>query len=198
MFRIAAASLAVLLIAGCATTPGIEVTRFHLGQPVPRATIAVVAADPATAGSLEFRSHAAAVAAELARIGFDAAPVPASATYAAVLDLRRETATTRRRSPVSIGIGIGGGGGSFGRHGGSFGGGGIGVSGPVGGDRIDATRIDTLQLRIKRRGDEALVWEGRATGVADARGGDSVVMLVRALLADFPGRSGITERYPAR
>lgn len=183
---------ALLLVAGCATAPGIEVTRFHLGEPVPRATVAVVPVDPAAADSLEFRTHAAAVAAALARIGFDAAPVPSSSTYVALLDLKRETNTTRRRSPVSVGFGVGG----FGGGGGSFGGGGVGVSGPVGRGRIDQTRLDVLSLRLKRRSDETLVWEGRASGISDPRRGDAVPALANAMLAEFPGKSGATVGYP--
>ena len=188
---------AALALTACATPGGIEVTRFHLGQPLPHASVAVVAVDPAAASSLAFRSYADAVAAELARVGFERAVAPGSATYIAALGVTQTTQAVRRAPPVRIGFGVGVGGGGY--HGG--GGVGAGVSTPVGQGRVEATRVNTLSLKLKRRTDEALLWEGTASAAADARDAGSaltaaVPVLAHALLAEFPGRSGVTARYP--
>ncbi len=187
---------AALLLAACATPGGIEVTRFHLSQPLPHASVAVVAVDPAAASSLAFASYADAVAAELARVGYERAVAPGSATYIAALSVTQTTQTVRRAPPVQIGFGVGIGGGGY-RGGGV----GAGVSTPVGPGRIEAIRVNTLSLKLKRRTDEALLWEGTATAAADAHDAASrlttaVPALAQALLAEFPGRSGVTARYP--
>lgn len=188
---------AALLLAACATGGGIEVTRFHLNQPLPRASVAVVANDPVVAQSLEFRTYAAAVAGELSRIGFDTAVAPGSATYLAAVSITQQSHAVQRPSPFRIGLGLGGG--SFGRS--SAVGGGLGVSAPVGKGMIDETRFNTLSIKLKRRADEALVWEGTATDLANSRDPNSslsaaVPALAHAMLADFPGRSGVTSHYP--
>jgi hypothetical protein len=65
---------AALALAACASTPTAEVTRFHMGQPIPSDTIRVVPSPdpvaPGTAQSLEFRTHANIIAQDLARHGF--------------------------------------------------------------------------------------------------------------------------------
>ena len=61
MKRTMMAGLGALTLAGCATTRPVEVTRFHLNQPIARGTIDV---EPLAAGgpaSLEFKTYAAAV-----------------------------------------------------------------------------------------------------------------------------------------
>ncbi len=191
---------AALLLAACATGGGIEVTRFHLNQPVPRASVAVVATDPVVAQSLEFRTYAAAVASEMARIGFDTAVAPGSATYLAAVSVTQQSHAVQRPSPFRIGVGLGGfGGGGYG--GGTAVGGGLGVSAPVGKGRIDETRFNTLSIKLKRRADESLIWEGTATDLTSGRDPNSslsaaVPALAHAMLADFPGRSGVTAHYP--
>ena len=184
---------AVLLIAGCATPGAIEVTRFHLDAPLPRASIAVVPADPAAAGSLAFAHDADTVAAEFARAGFDRALAPGSATYLVELGVTVASTAVRRPSPVSVGFGFGVGGGGY-RSGSSVG---AGVSGPVGRGRVDTLRATTLRLRMKRRVDETVVWEGTATdAVSSAPPEIAIPALAHAALTDFPGRSGATARYP--
>lgn len=190
---------ATLLLAACATSGGIEVTRFHLNQPVPRASVAVVATDPVIAQSLEFRTYAAAVASELARVGFDTAVAPGSATYLAAVSITQQSHAVQRPSPFRIGFGLGGFGGGYG--GGTAVGGGVGVSAPVGKGRIDETKFNTLSIKLKRRADESLVWEGTATDLTSGRDPNgslsaAVPALAHAMLADFPGRSGVTAHYP--
>lgn len=191
---------AALLLSACATGGGIEVTRFHLNQPVPRASVAVVATDPVVAQSLEFRTYAAAVASELAGIGFDTAVAPGSATYLAAVSITQQSHAVQRPSPFRIGFGLGGFGGG-GYRGGTAVGGGVGVSAPVGKGRIDETKFNTLSIKLKRRADESLLWEGTATDLTTGRDPNSslsaaVPALAHAMLADFPGRSGVTAHYP--
>jgi len=193
MMRVPAPIIAALLLAGCATPGAIEVTRFHLGTPLPRAGVAVVPADPALAGSLEFAHYADAVAAEFARAGFERAMSPGGATYLAEVGITQASTALRRPSPFSIGFGIGVGGGGYG--GGSAVG--AGVSGPVGRGRIETRRTTALRIRLKRRVDDAVVWEGTATDAVSSAPTDvAVPTLAHAALMDFPGRSGMTARYP--
>ncbi|NCP11924.1 MAG: DUF4136 domain-containing protein [Sphingomonadales bacterium] len=89
-------------LAGCTTlaTPSapVDVTRFHLvgadGQ-IARGTIAVgpVTNAPADSQSFEFRSYAAAVAAELARIGYTPVAEGAATDFLARVDYTRGTQT---------------------------------------------------------------------------------------------------------
>lgn len=182
---------AALAIAGCAAqAPETRVTRFHLGQPIARGEIAVEARDPSAADTLEFRSYADAVAAELARTGFSLAPGIAKSEIVAVVDVARGTrAMLQERSPFSVGIG-----------GGSFGGGvgvGGGVSFPIGKGRSRELIATELSVQIKRRSDGTVIWEGRAqsealsnTPYADPAAASA--KLAAALFQGFPGESGRT------
>ncbi|MEY2882824.1 MAG: hypothetical protein RL490_548, partial [Pseudomonadota bacterium] len=129
-------------LAGCASSPTAEVTRFHLGQPIPSDTIAVApspdAVAPGTAVPLEFATYARAVAAELARAGFR--PVEGPSAYVAVLKIEQTAMQgPPRAAPFQIGIG----GGTGGR------GGGIGgsVTVPVGKAPSSEIRTTILSLR---------------------------------------------------
>lgn len=188
------AIVSATLLASCATggggMSGIDVTRFHLDQPVARGAVFVEAARPADAGTLEFRGYADAVAAELRRAGFTPVPALAGAEIVATLDYSRATreSVVPARSPITIGIG----GASFGRHTGIGGGASFGV----GKKRSNDVAVDTLALQLKRRSDASVVWEGRAvsqarvgSGAADA---SSAPRLARALLSGYPGPSGKT------
>ena len=187
-----AAAFSAVVLASCASTgsSGIDVTRFHLDQPAARGTVFVQPATVAGGGSLEYRTYAEAVAAELRAIGFSPVQSLSQAELVGTLDYTR---TTREgivggRSPITIGIG----GSTFGRHTGV----GLGTSFGLGKKRSSSTAIDTLALQIKRRSDSSVVWEGRA--VQEARVGstaaddNTVPRLARALLAGYPGPSGRT------
>lgn len=184
--------LSAAALASCASTgsSGIDVTRFHLNQPAARGTIYVEPARASDGGSLEYRTYADAVAAELRAAGFSPVPALAQAEIVGTLDYTR---TTREgivggRSPITIGIG----GNTFGRNTGI----GLGTSFGLGKKRSSSTAIDTLALQLKRRSDSSVVWEGRA--VQEARVGsaaaddNTVPRLARALLAGYPGPSGRT------
>lgn len=208
MFRsIAALGLATAGLSACATTgalPPTEVVRYHHGEPIARGTIAVrpmalagagdEAGPGALSGSLEFENYAAAVQAELARVGYPAAAPGSAPDFIATVDFRRATRPGPvRSSPFSIGLG--GGSYSGGRHGGVGLGGGISL--PIGRSRQTNLLVTELAVTIKRRADQLPVWEGQAHGVADDRSPDATAQgqarkLAAALFTGFPGQSGRT------
>jgi hypothetical protein len=190
---------AALALAGCASTPTAEVTRFHMGQPIATDTIRIVPSPdpvaPGAAQSLEFRTHANIVAQDLARHGFR--PVDTAPTaYVAILTVQQMTrAGLPSSSPFRIGIG------------GATGSGNVGIGGsvnvPVGQPRNNDLRVNLLDVRIRRASDSSAVWEGRAVQEIPARDQGSslsaaVPALSRALFADFPGESGRTITVPLR
>lgn len=181
-------ALAALLVAACAGGPaGVEVTRFHLSQPLTGQSIAVVAPEDVDASSLEFTSRAAVIAAELARAGFQPVPAGQAAALRATVRLETSSREEQRSSPVSIGIGGGTGGRNVGIGG--------GMSFPVGGNRTRTVTEATLSLQIRRSADGTVQWEGRASEtVQGANINAAVPRLARAMLSDFPGPSGQTVR----
>ncbi len=191
--RIAALSTLALL-AACASGPqGAEVTRFHLGAPIARSTVALVPADPQAANSLEYRSYADAVARELTAQSFIVTDNQAGAAYAGQLGVEQTARPGSRRGGFSIGIG----GGSFGNGGGVGG----GVSVPIASARPTDIRTTTLRLQLKRRSDNSVIWEGRASSEAQGPAGDAsraVPALAKALLDGFPGPANQTVRVRAR
>jgi hypothetical protein len=188
---------ALALVAGCATddmVTGASVTRFHLGQPIARGPIAIESVDARDTNSLEFSQISASIARELSRLGWTVVPNSASEQVAAV-SLSQQTREAERRSGVSIGIG--GGTGGYGRHGGVGVGGGVAI--PVGGSRNNVVVGSQLSVRIQRRSDATVAWEGRAQ--TEARAGTPLASragaadrLAAALFRDFPGESGRTIR----
>lgn len=186
---------AALALGGCASTgtAPVSATRFHLGEPVARGTVAVI---PVTGAepSLEFRSYADAVARELARNGYRPIPDAATAQFVADVGFSRFNRTGgRARSPVSIGIG--GGGFSGGRRSGFGLGGAIGF--PIGGGRDAGVIVSELTVRIRQRPGDSVIWEGRAQGEARATSDAAQPVLTAdrlagAVFSGFPGRSGET------
>lgn len=183
----------VALSACTATIPPVEVTRFHVDQPMTPGTVAVLPVPGGDPQGLEFRTYASAVAKQLAGLGYAEASDPKS-PFIAEVDYSRGTRTDiARRSPFSIGIG----GGSFGRHGGI----GVGTSFGLGGGGSKETVITRLSVRIKARVDGKPLWEGRAETSAPARAaaaqpGLAAEKLAAALFTGFPGESGKTVTVP--
>lgn len=191
---------AFLLVTGCAMEMGgassdASVTRFHLGQPVARGPIAVEAATPADANSLEFDQIASSVERELTRLGWAVEARSGGTEQVAIVRVDQAARTGSRRGGFSIGLGVGGG--SWGRGGGV----GVGVGGtiPVGGYRPNQIVATQLSVRIQRRSDATVAWEGRAE--MEARGGTPAASragaadrLATVLFRDFPGESGRTIR----
>jgi hypothetical protein len=176
---------ALLLISAGAAAKDIEVTRFHLSQPLAGRSITLVPAPDVDATSLQYQACAGTIAAELARAGFRLVDAGQPAELTATARIGTQTSTERRRSPFSVGIG----GGSAGRNVGVGG----GMSFPVGGGSTRTLVQTSLNLQIKLAGDGAVQWEGRAGEIVkpDLVNG-SIGRLARAMLIDFPGPSGET------
>lgn len=191
--RIFAISL-LAAVAGCAATiPPVNVTRFHLGQPIAANGVVIAPMAGGDPASLEFRTYAAAVAKRLAGIGFPEAPA-SSAPLIAEVDFSRGIRTqTVGRSPFSIGIG----GGTFGRHGGVS----VGTNIGLGGSGTREHVVSRLSVRLKTARDGKAIWEGRAETEAAANApaaqpGLAAEKLATALFQDFPGPSGTTITVP--
>jgi hypothetical protein len=185
---------AATLFALSACTTGVtdaNVTRFHLGTPIPRTTVYLEPMAVGTGGSLEFRSHVAASAPALQAAGFTVAASAADAELIGVLGFTQSVRQgAGRGSGLSIGIG---GGTSIGGNVGI----GAGVTLPVGKAKPNETVVSLYDIRLRRKSDSSVVWEGRAVaeargGSADAQPGTIVPRLARAAFANFPGLSGQT------
>jgi hypothetical protein len=186
-----------LALAACATTGGpgngpTEVSRYHLGQPLPAGSVTVEPMAGGGGAGLEFQMYADAVAGELSRIGFAPAPSGTSSQYVAAVSFVRTSRGTIRTPPkFSIGIGGGGGGGY---------GGGVGLGGGIStgfGSKTRDLLMSELFVQIRRRSDGTVVWEGRAqrpgmSGQPDAQPAVTATRLADALFRGFPGESGIT------
>lgn len=190
--------LASGLTACMATTPPVEATRFHtaLDQPFAFGSIEVVSAqNNAESNILEQGTYAASVMRELQTAGFtDAGNLSAASEYIARLSIDRFKidATGRGRSPVSVGVG-----GSTGSYGSGIG---LGIGINLSGRPKDKIGTE-LSVRISRRSDDTVVWEGRSyveakEGSPAAQQGLAASKLADALFRDFPGQSGETIRVP--
>jgi hypothetical protein len=173
-----AAAAALGTLGGCASSRGggqqgqagaIDVTRTHLGAQLARAQIAVEPVNAADANNPEFQGFAQAVERQLARHGYTiAANRPASEQIA------RVTVTQGSRAALTTGWPAG-------------------LAAGSGGANVTATLLD---VRIQRRSDGSVFWQGRA--VTETAAGTPrpqiVERLAEALFRDFPGESGRTIR----
>lgn len=192
-----ALSGAALLLGGCTTSTGmrpVDVTRYHLGQPMERTSVAVEPMSSAATVSPEYQLYADAVAMELSRLGYVSSNGAELSGYIAGVSFARTSrGSFREQPPVSIGLG----GGSFGggRRGGGVGVGG-GASFGIGGKTREVIASE-LWVQLRRRSDNTVVWEGRAVteGISGKAGSDpreSATRLATALFKAFPGESGVT------
>ena len=158
---------------------GLEVARFHLGDPVARAQIAVEPFDKADANRPEFPAYAAAVGRQLSRLGWTVVPTTTGSEQIALIDLEqgsREAIAALSAARI-----------------------GRGVSPTLSrGASADVT-ASLLEVAIRRRSDGTVFWEGRAlgearTGSPEAARTAVVERLAEALFRDFPGESGRTIR----
>lgn len=182
---------AMALLSGCAASlPEARVTRFHLGQPIARGTVAIIPRDKLMQGGLEFPTQAASIARHLSLAGFQLSNEPDKADFVALAEITRDTRDIGApRSRFSIGLG-----------GGTFGGG-VGVGGGV---NIPVGKTSTVQavhtelfVQLRRKGADTPVWEGRAqlearSGTPYASPAAAVDRLAAAMFKDFPGESGRT------
>jgi hypothetical protein len=176
-------TLAIALsLSGCVVPTGpVEVTRFNRvadGQAYGSGSYSVVSAEGL--GSLSASPYLAAVSREMQRVG-----------YAEVSVTTNEALAARGRNPVSVGVG--------GSTGGYRSGVGLGVGLDITNliNKPKARILTELSVRIKRRSDNLVIWEGKAvqessTGTPAAQPGIAASKLAEALFKDFPGKSGET------
>ena len=195
LFGIALMSLA--MTACVASTPPVNVTRFHNAQDaqIVPGTVAIVSNSEVSDGRvLEQGTYEAAVRRELQRVGFsDPGSDAANGEYVARVSVEQSRLSADGgRSPVSVGVG-----GSTGSYGSGVG---LGIGINLSGKPKD--RIATeLSVRITRRADGQTVWEGRSSveakdGSPASQPGLAASKLAEALFRDFPGESGATIRVP--
>ena len=187
--------LALSLLSACVVPTGpVEVTRFNRaaeGVPYGNGSFVVdVAGESAADRSLSASPYVAAVTREMQRVGYR----NQAGTSDIVAEIRFGARMIRpeRRSPVSVGVG-----GSTGSYGSSIG---LGVGINLGGGSA-ALLQTSMAVRIIRRSDRLVIWEGRA--VQSAKAGSPAAQpaiaaskLAEALFKDFPGVSGETIRVP--
>ena len=174
--RIGSAVAIALALAGCATARGereqaggVDVLRTHLGQPIARAQIAVEPGIAADRNNPEFRAYSDIVERHLAAHGYTiAANRPASEQIA------RVTVSQGSRSALTTGWPSG-----------------LGTA--SNGANMIATLLD---VRIQRRSDGSVIWQGRAVTETPTSVARPVVVeqLAAGLFGDFPGESGRTIR----
>lgn len=201
----AAAPLALIAVGGCAQSFNARVNRFSmLPPPAQGQTFYIQAADRKLDGSIEFRSYAQLVAAELERFGYRQAADPNTANLVVSLDYFVDNG--RERVTTTPGFGGWGGGWGWGGWGGwGWGGWPRGWAlggydpfwGPGFGPEVRSYTIYNSQLRmeIARTGSGERVFEGtaRATSRSDELP-YLVPNLIQALFTGFPGNSGETIR----
>ena len=194
-----AGSFSALLLSGCtAMTPPVDVTRFHNAQVAPIVPGSVIieanVTDEGDSRSIEYATYSAAILRELQRVGFTEARDDAkNSQYVARYTIDRAVLSAGgSRSPISVGVG-----GSTGSYGSGVG---LGIGINLGGQPKDKI-VTELSVRITKRADGNVVWEGRALveakqGSPAAQPGLAAAKLAEALFKDFPGVSGTTIRVP--
>ena len=187
--------LALSLLSACVVPTGpVEVTRFNRaseGVPYGNGSFGIeVAGESSADRSLSASPYVAAVTREMQRVGYR----NQAGTSDVVAEIRFGARMIRpeRRSPVSVGVG-----GSTGSYGSGIG---LGVGINLGGGSA-AQLQTTLSVRIIRRSDQMVIWEGTAlqsakAGSPAAQPAIAASKLAEALFKDFPGVSGETIRVP--
>ncbi len=194
IFRLAPVFALISLSACVVPTGPVEVTRFNRaaeGVVYGTGTYSVeVASDSAMGQGLAASPYLAAVAREMQRVGY--AERIGTSDVTAEVRVTSERYEPQRRSPVSVGVG-----GSTGSYGSGVG---LGVGINLGGGA--KAQVETiLAVRIIRRSDNLVLWEGKAVQVAKAgspaaQPGIAASKLAQAMFKDFPGVSGETIRVP--
>lgn len=192
-YSLFAAAIASLTLSACVVPTGpVDVTRFNRAADGYVYGKGSYIATPAKASdALSLSPYLAAVAREMQQIGytekFDNSDVIAEVS----ISVRKIEAP--QRSPVSVGVG-----GSTGSYGSGVG---VGLGFDLGAlgnkDRVQTT----LSVRLLRRSDNLVIWEGRAVQSASATSpaaqpGIAASKLASALFDDFPGISGETVTVP--
>ena len=190
------ALLASPLLAACASIPApgpVSVTRYSDAGQAARmgsGTVFVETAPGTDLPAAELAEAKAAVARELARLGYTETSRAEASTIAQVSVERFVTgADAVRRSPVSVGVG--GGTGTYGSGMGL----GIGINLGGGGPHEQLATQMGVMLRDAQSG--ASYWEGRAQFTVDTRSpmaqsAPNADAVADALFRDFPGNNGET------
>ena len=189
---ISALALSLTLTACVVPTGPVEVTRFNrLADGYAYGNGSYVATPAKPSDALSLSPYLAAVAREMQRVGYSE-KVDNSDVIAEVTVIARKVEAAQR-SPVAVGVG-----GSTGSYGSGVGVGlGLDISALGNKDRVQTT----LSVRLLRRADNLVIWEGRAVQSAGATSpaaqpGIAASKLAAALFDDFPGKSGETVTVP--
>jgi len=180
VFRRACALLLTASLAACASTGGggearggADVTTSHLGQQIARSQISIEAFDAADANLPEFQGYAASVAGQLTRLGWTVVNTAGQSEQVALVDVQQGS-----RAGLSGRINMG--------------------AATAAASGASAGSVATLlEVRIRRRSDGTVMWEGSAISDAPAASASAgrnaaVEGLAAALFRDFPGASGRT------
>lgn len=174
------AALAACSSVGGRQGGGMEVARFHLGDPVARAQISIEPFDKADASRPEFSAYAASVERQLARLGWTIVRSGQS-EQVAMIDVEQGSRNAiAALAAARVGRGV--------------------APTPAAGDAGNVVAT-LLEVAIRRRSEGTVFWEGRAVaesaaGAAAAAAGSTATVekLAAALFRDFPGESGRTIR----
>ncbi|MBE5074481.1 hypothetical protein IM511_09200 [Erythrobacteraceae bacterium E2-1 Yellow Sea] len=189
-------SVALALLSGCSTTSGpspVEVTRFHDATQLHRisqGTIFVETAPGNDSETLDLAIYKAAVAQELARMGYTETSRDDARQVAQVrLEHFYIADEAPRRGPVSVGVG-----GSTGSYGSGVG---VGIGINLGGGKPKDRSGTELGVMIRDKGTMQSLWEGRARldvprGHPLSEPHANAVAIAKALFEDFPGNDGET------
>lgn len=192
--RLTALTILTAAAAGCVAGPRVspvEVTRFHQSAAIAQlgtGTVFIETAPGVEADAAEVAAYKAAVAAELAELGYRETSREEADQIAQVRVERYIAKPAQRRNPVSVGGGA---------STGSFGSGvGLGIGINLGGGSREMIGTDLgVMLRDKQSGN--VVWEGRASiSVSDnsdfADNSANASVIADALFREFPGNNGET------
>jgi Domain of unknown function (DUF4136) len=191
LLSVSAALLLSGLLSGCVVPTGpVEVTRFNRaaeGIVYGKGSYSLVlGADAGDVSTLSASPYLAAIGREMQNVGYVESNT--ASDVVAEIDVVTITRTAPKPSPVSVGVG-----GSTGSYGSGVGLG-IGInlgSGPK--PQVETT----LSVKIRRRTDNLVIWEGKAVQIASAKSpaaqpGIAASKLAAALFQGFPGKSGET------
>ncbi|TCD01911.1 DUF4136 domain-containing protein [Erythrobacteraceae bacterium CFH 75059] len=206
--KLASVPLLLASLAACATPFRADVSRFQSQLPAPQGqTFAVVAADPALQGGLEFALYANYVADQMQRLGYQRASSPETANLLVRFNYGVDNGRTQIRSTPGFRDPFWGPWYGYGRfyrspfgHRSYWGPGAwaYGFHDPFfGGPEIRSYTVFTsgISLQIEQAGTGQRLFEGRAEAVSTSNRLQHLVPnLVEAMFTDFPGNSGETVR----
>jgi len=194
VIHFAALGLLASALAACVATPRVspvEVTRFHAPASLAQLgnrTVFIETAPGEDAAALDSAPFKAAVANELAQIGYREASRGEADHIAQVRVARYADHPERKRGPVSVGVGGGTGGYRSGL--------GVGVGINLGGGQRKMIGTD-LRVVIRDKQSSKVLWEGRSSmSVSDnsqfADSAANAPAIADALFREFPGNNGET------